>query len=115
MKKLTNLFLKIMPIVVVVTIVVGSVYGIAVTDPTGTAANADVTAVANKIWGTIIAIVQILAIAAIVIAGVRYMFAGAENKADIKKQTITLVVGAVLVFAAFPIAQFIQKVAVGIF
>ena len=53
-----------------------------------------------KVWGTVLLILQILSVAAIVIAGIRYMFASAEGKADIKKQTIGLMVGAVLVFGA---------------
>lgn len=111
MKKFTKIFLKIMPIALVVVLMVGNVYGIAVVDPaTGTASPA-VTTLAGKVWGTVVAIVQILAIAAIVIAGVRYMFASADSKADIKKQTVILIVGAVLVFAAVPIAQFISTAA----
>lgn len=64
----------------------------------------------TRIWGTVVLIMQILAVAAIVIAGVRYMFASADAKADIKKQTIGLVVGAILVFAATTIIDFIVNV-----
>ena len=39
----------------------------------------------NKVWGTVILIVQILAFAAIVFAGLRYMFTSADQKADIKR------------------------------
>ena len=38
------------------------------------------------------------------------MFASANDKADIKKQTIGLVVGAILVFAASTIVNFIVNV-----
>lgn len=61
----------------------------------------------NKVWSTILTILQIAAVAAIVIAGVRYMFASADQKADIKKGMIGLVIGAVLVFAASTVVQFI--------
>lgn len=111
MKKFTRLFLRIMPVAAVAVLMVGSVFGIDVIDPSVGTASTQVSTVAGKIWGTVVAIVQILAIAAIVIAGVRYMFASADSKADIKKQTVTLIVGAVLVFAAVPIAQFISKTA----
>ena len=63
-----------------------------------------------KVWGTVLLILQILSVAAIVIAGVRYMFASADAKADIKKQTITLVVGAVLVFGASGIINMITSI-----
>lgn len=71
----------------------------------------EVTSLGRDIWSTLTVIVQIAAIAAIVFAGVRYMFASAEDKADIKKQTVILIVGAALVFAAVPIAKFIQSTA----
>ena len=61
----------------------------------------------GAIWSTVLTILQILAVAAIVIAGVRYMFASADQKADIKKGMIGLVIGAILVFAASTVVQFI--------
>ena len=63
-----------------------------------------------KVWGTVLLILQILSVAAIVIAGIRYMFASAEGKADIKKQTIGLMVGAVLVFGASGIIGLITNI-----
>ena len=60
----------------------------------------EVSSVAANIWSTIIVIVRILAIAAVVFAGIRYMFASADQKADIKKSMGILVVGALLVFGA---------------
>ena len=111
MKRSTKIFLRIMPVVAVAVMMCGSVFGINVIDPAEGNGSTAVADVAGKIWGTVVAIVQILAIAAIVIAGVRYMFASADSKADIKKQTVTLIVGAVLVFAAVPIAKFVSSVA----
>jgi len=114
MKKSMKIFLRIMPIALVAVIMFGSVFGvITLTDPNLTATDAptEVTTLANSIWGTVMTVIQILAIGAIVIAGIRYMFASADTKADIKKQTITLIVGAVFVFAAFPIVQFISETA----
>lgn len=62
---------------------------------------------ATRVWSTVLTILQIAAVAAIVIAGVRYMFSSAEQKADIKKGMVILVVGAVLVFGASTVVQFI--------
>ena len=64
----------------------------------------------RKVWKTVALIVQILAIAAIVIAGVRYMFASADGKFEIKKQTMGLIVGGILVFAASGIVQFVINI-----
>ncbi|MDD2627641.1 MAG: TrbC/VirB2 family protein [Clostridia bacterium] len=84
--------------------------GIGTSIPSGGTASGNLTGAANKIWNTVAYIVQFLAIGAIVFAGVRYMFASADQKADIKKQTIVLVVGAILVFAAIPILKFVDSV-----
>lgn len=54
----------------------------------------------KNVWATVIFVARILAFAAIIFAGVRYMFASADQKADIKKSMIYLVIGAVLVFAS---------------
>ncbi len=118
MNKFTKIFLRVMPIFLVVAIMVTSVYGIDPVDPSTIGkgdASKDVENLAATVWSTVVSVVQILAIAAIVIAGVRYMFASADSKADIKKQTLVLVVGAALVFAAVPIATFISSVATDLF
>lgn len=88
--------------------------GIGTSIPSGGTASGNLTGAANKIWNTVAYIVQFLAIGAIVFAGVRYMFAAADKKADIKQQTVILIVGAVLVFAAIPILKFVQNVIVDI-
>lgn len=109
-----KIFLRVIPIVLVlVVIVTTNVFGF---DNFSTGMNPgkqDVTSAKNavqRIWGTVLLILQILAVAAVVIAGIRYMFASADAKADIKKQSIGLVVGAILVFAASTVINFIIKV-----
>lgn len=74
----------------------------------GTSSN-EITGVAKDIWATVAIIIQILAVAAVVFAGLRYMFASADAKADIKKQTVILIVGAVLVFGATAILQLVSN------
>lgn len=109
MKKSMKILMKVLPVFIVAVLFVSSVFGINPVDPpTGTEVG-EITDLAANIWSTVAIIIQILAIAAIIIAGLRYMFASADEKADIKTQTITLVVGAILVFAAVPIAQFIAN------
>lgn len=106
MKKL----IKILPIVMVVCLVCTSVFAVDI--PTDEVINGGkgaegVTTAARNIWATISTVVQFLAIAAIVFAGVRYMFASADQKADIKKSMGTLAVGAFLVFGATLVIQLI--------
>ena len=57
------------------------------------------------IWGTVLLVLQICAVAAFVLAGVRYMFASADQKADIKKSMGVLAIGAVLVFGATTVLE----------
>lgn len=112
-----KIFLRVLPIVLVLMVVVSTnVFGFGSfnTNQMQNLGNGSSIASAdkavNKIWGTVTLILQILAVAAIVFAGVRYMFASADGKADIKKQTIGLIVGAVLVFGASMIVNFIVSV-----
>lgn len=71
---------------------------------------AKITTASGKIWGTFTVIAQILAISAIIFAGVRYMFASSDTKADIKMQTVILVLGATLAFGAVPFAKFVVSI-----
>ncbi len=108
--------LRVMPIVLVALLVItNSVFAIDPTEPPKGSAISKVTNTANNLWATVSAVVQILAVLAVVVAGVRYMFASADTKADIKQQTVILVVGAVLVFAAVPALKFVQNIAKGVF
>lgn len=107
--------LRVMPIVLVaVFIFTGCVFAADVNTIWNNAQGSGVSSVtgaANKIWSTVLLILQICAVAAIVFAGVKYMFASADQKADIKNGMIGLVVGAILVFAASTVVQFIINAA----
>ncbi len=94
--------LRAMPIVLVAVLVLcNGVYAKEITAITGFAQN---------IADTVITVVQILAVAAVVLAGVRYMFAGADKKAEIKDSMIVLVIGGILVFAASSVIKIITSV-----
>ncbi len=112
MKKMMKILCRVLPIVLIGLLVVSNVFGISWSDNlAGSTTGIDsVNKMARSIWKTVSLILQILAVAAIVFAGVRYMFAAANEKADIKKQTITLVVGAILVFAAGTVVSIITNV-----
>ena len=114
MKKSKKIMLKVIPILFLVFMVFVStsgIFGVTPAEPPGGNKSAKITTLTGNIWSTAVVVIQTVAIAAIVIAGLRYMFASADTKADIKQQTIILVVGAVLVFAAVPIATFISDAA----
>ena len=93
----------------ITSIYAGGTAGRVPTEPgTGVASN-NVVSTAKNVWSTAAAVIQILAIAAIVFSGLRYMFASADTKADIKKQLIILVIGAVLVFCSVEVANLIYN------
>lgn len=118
MKKSKKILLRVIPVFLVLTVVLtSSVFGFGNFNTNsmqniGTESSGlnTVNSAVSKAWNTVTLILQILAVAAIVFAGVRYMFASADAKADIKKQTIGLVVGAILVFGASMIVNFIINV-----
>lgn len=90
--------LRVMPIVLVAMVIITNSV-LAVDIPKGTESQA-VKGLVGNIWATVMVVMRVLAVAAIVFAGVKYMFASAESKADIKGGLIGLVVGAVMVFGA---------------
>lgn len=75
--------------------------------PTGGTVDRTVSQATGKVWGSVVKVVQILAFAAIIFAGLRYMFASADGRADIKKGLIILALGAVLVFATTTIVSLV--------
>lgn len=64
----------------------------------------------NKIVGTVLFVLQIASVGGIIFAGIRYMFASANQKADIKNSLIALVIGMVLVFGASTVANYVVQV-----
>ena len=117
MNKIKLIMFKIIPLVLIIMVIFNTkVFGFEnfstdVMQNLGD--NSSVESVDNaikKVWGTITLILQTLAVLAIILSGVRYMFASADGKAYIKKQTFGLVVGTVLVFGASFIINFIVNV-----
>ncbi len=114
MKKSKKIFLRVLPIVMVLMVVFttnifAAGFGDFDADKINVTADTSTNTIktVNRVWGVILTILQVAAIAAVVFAGVRYMFASADSKADIKKQMIWLVVGAILVFGASTVIGFL--------
>lgn len=105
--------LRVMPIVLVALVMMGgSIFAYSVdTSLTNPSGSIGLENNVSKIWGTVLTIMRILAVAAIVFAGVKYMFASAEGKADIKNGMIGLVVGAIMVFGASIVIDIIMTAA----
>lgn len=104
--------LRVMPIVLVALLIVGNTVFAADVNNIWNAGNTGngipkIDNAVSKVWATVLTVLQIAAVGAIVFAGVKYMFAAADQKAEIKNGMIGLVVGAILVFAASTVVQFI--------
>lgn len=71
-----------------------------------------ITSPINKIFNTIVRILQILSIAGIILTGLRYMFTtDTLKKADFKESTMYLIIGMVIVFCASTVIDFIVNAA----
>lgn len=69
----------------------------------------------GNIWATVSVVVNIFAFAGICAIGLKYMFASADEKADIKKALIPMTIGIVLVYATASVIAFIANSGNGIF
>lgn len=108
--------LKILPIVICVCMILTSVMATqnAIDLPNlnrlpGQEANV-ITETTGSIWKTFVLVAQVLAVGAVVFAGVRYMYAAADRKADIKKSMGMLTLGAIFVFGTTVVIDIVQSV-----
>lgn len=112
MKKL-NKILVIMCVVFIISF--SSVVVATVRPPTDPKGNEDekidnLTNYADDIFATVISIVQVVSVACVVFAGLRYMYASADAKADIKKGLMYLAIGAIFIFCASTVIKLIFHV-----
>ncbi|MBR6689533.1 MAG: hypothetical protein IKL68_05920 [Clostridia bacterium] len=91
----------------VLTGVTVATYAVNASFPSESGTTGTLGTVVGNTWSSVTVVVQVIAVAAVVFAGVRYMFASAERRADIKKGLSYLAIGAILVFAAASVARFI--------
>lgn len=68
-----------------------------------------------KVAGTVLLILQVCAMAGVVITGVKYMYAGSEDKGKIKQTLIWMVIGTIFVFAAPAIINLISNASNNVF
>ena len=74
----------------------------------------NVQTVGENILGIIRIVGTILSVGIMMVLGVKYMMGSAEEKASYKKTMIPYIVGAVLLFAAANLAQYVYNFANGI-
>lgn len=71
--------------------------------------NMEIKNTMKNTWATVATIVQILAVACVVFAGVRYMLSAADQRADIKQGMIFLAVGATIIFGATSLIRLVAS------
>lgn len=110
MKKLV----KILPIILLVVVIMSSFSTVlAAKDPSslkGTTTNT-FDSIGNRIIGMIQAIGSIVAVAILIVLGIKYMMGSAEEKAEYKKTLLPYVIGAILIFAASNLAGIVYNFA----
>ena len=70
----------------------------------------EVTAIGAKIINVITNIGMVIAIAVLVVLGIKYMMGSAEEKAEYKKTIIPYFIGALLIFSAAAIVKVIASI-----
>lgn len=68
------------------------------------------TALFGNVWSTVIVVANILTILGIILVGLRYMLVPVDKKADIKGQSLMIVLGLILIASAVPLLKFIVDV-----
>lgn len=61
----------------------------------------------TNIYGTIVSILNYVAVGVLIFVGVKYLFAGAEGKADLKGRGVPFVIGLVMTFATISFLNFL--------
>ena len=64
----------------------------------------------NNVLGIIITVMQMLSVFGIVFCGIKYMYAGADQKAQLKKGLIGLAIGCIIVFGGATISRYVVKI-----
>lgn len=122
-KKTMKALIMLITIVLTMSMGVSMVYADNTTTTTGISPNSltanysgttDIQTVGQKIMGIISTIAVVVAVIVLMVLGIKYMMGSAEEKAEYKKTMIPYLVGAILVFAAVPIANMVYNFANGI-
>ena len=111
--KISNKTLSKILVFAVITLMIATICGnvFAATNPSGVSIKPTEAfdSFGGKIIGGIQAIGTIVSVGILIVLGIKYMMGSAEEKAEYKKTMIPYLVGAILVFAASTIANFVYN------
>lgn len=77
--------------------------------------NTRIITISDRIIGSIQVVGSVTSVIALIVIGIKYVIASAEEKAKYKETSKAYIIGAVLVFATSNIAKFLFDFAVGTF
>lgn len=97
-------------LVLVIVLAISNVYALTPTLPTVTDPTSTITQPVKNLWATFSYVVQIIAVGCVVFAGVRYMFASSNQRADLKKGLAYLTIGSIIVFGAITVIQIVADI-----
>lgn len=84
--------------------------GVGTDFPSSTTPSGEFVDILSTGWGLVLSICQIAAFGIIIFCGLKYMFASASEKADIKKSIGPLLIGAILVFGSTFIVTIVMAI-----
>lgn len=77
--------------------------------------NGDLKGALAQVFTLVVTVAQMLAVASIVVLGVKYVFAGADAKAQLKQKSPGMIIGIILIFCTITVLKVIAKVVSGTF
>lgn len=114
MSKKTMKIISVLAIIVCVIMAVTPVFALTPDELKGkmtTEGTEGIGAFGGKIMGIIQTVGVVVAVAVLMVLGIKYMMGSAAEKAEYKKTMIPYVIGAILIFAASTIANVIYNFA----
>lgn len=95
--------------IIVISFISSSVFGS--NFPSGGNVATPINKATGEIWGTAMLIIRMLAFAAILFAGLKYMFTAPSGKAEVKKSLGLLALGALIVFGTSIVVEIVVDAA----
>lgn len=114
MKKYSKIIMIMVVFAIAITPMFSTVFGgsqgVPTGFPSGSSASGQIMDMVSTGWGLVLSICQIAAFAIIIFCGLKYMFASASEKADLKKSMVPLLIGGILVFGSTFIVQIVMAI-----
>ena len=108
MKKISKIIYSVVVIAMIMSIFSTAFAAVQPKDVTiSTSGTNEITHIGGQVIGFIQTVGSIVAVAILVVLGIKYMMGSAEEKAEYKKTMLPYVIGAILIFAASNVAQMI--------